>query len=290
MDWLPVADAIAALSGVTVQPRTAKPVAGGSINEAWSIETGDGRLFVKLNAAKRFEMFAAEADGLREIAASDTVRVPDVVCFGTCQGHAFLALEWLDLAAADSETQTRLGCELADMHSRPGDRFGWHRDNTIGSTPQINTPAEDWTAFFGERRLGYQLDLAGRRGATQLYDSGQALLQRLPAFFDKVAIEPRLLHGDLWGGNWAAAGAAPVIFDPAVYYGDPESDIAMTELFGGFGAAFYKAYRQRRPERAGDAARRELYRLYHVLNHFNLFGGGYEGQARRSIAQLLKTG
>ena len=287
MDWLPFADAIARLSGLTVDPASARAVAGGSINEAWSVETADGKLFVKLNDAHHYDMFAAETEGLTAIAASETVRVPGVVCSGICAGRAFLALEWLDFEPAGSSAQTRLGRQLADLHATAGDRFGWHRDNTIGSTPQINTPADDWAGFFGERRLGYQLELARQRGASRLFERGQTLLRRLPALFEGAGFEPRLLHGDLWGGNWAVADAVPVVFDPAVYYGDPESDIAMTELFGGFGADFYRAYRQRRPERSGDATRRELYRLYHVLNHFNLFGGGYRVQAQQSITRLL---
>ena len=175
------------------------------------------------------------------------------------------------------------------MHRVCARAFGWDRDNTIGSTPQVNTADADWVSFLREQRLRYQLDLARANGADAgLLDGGERLLDALPRFFDSYYPHPSLLHGDLWGGNWSAdAEGQPVIFDPAVYYGDREADLAMTELFGGFDDRFYHSYRQAWPLDAGYNSRKVLYNLYHVLNHYNLFGGGYARQAQGMIETLL---
>jgi fructosamine-3-kinase len=175
------------------------------------------------------------------------------------------------------------------MHRHTADRFGWSRDNTIGSTPQINHTDEAWTTFFRERRLRFQLDLAASRGApAALIDRGARLLEGLPGFFSVYQPAASLLHGDLWGGNWGCDGdGQPVLFDPAVYFGDRETDLAMTELFGGFDDRFYQSYRQSWAIDPGYSTRKVLYNLYHVLNHFNLFGGGYARQAQGMIDTLI---
>jgi fructosamine-3-kinase len=175
------------------------------------------------------------------------------------------------------------------MHRVAAARFGWHRDNTIGATPQRNDWTADWLEFFVRHRLGFQLDLAERSGhGGRWIEQGRELCEHAGAFFSGCAPQPSLLHGDLWGGNWAAdASGAPVIFDPATYYGDREADLAMTHLFGGFGREFYAAYEAAWPLDHGANARRNLYNLYHVLNHLNLFGGGYRVQVERMIERLL---
>ncbi|MBT8137090.1 MAG: fructosamine kinase family protein [Gammaproteobacteria bacterium] len=272
--------------GIEVHPGSARRVAGGSINEAWRIDTSAGWWFVKFNTADRYDMFLAEAEGMAELHEANAVRVPRVECSGRDQDRAFLALEFVELSGGNNAAATRLGGALAQLHNLQRDYFGWHRDNTIGSTPQINTRCTDWVEFFRRHRLDFQLQLAARRGATRLAQSGARLSAQLERFFDGATIRPALLHGDLWGGNWGACGDEPVLFDPAVFYGDAESDIAMTELFGGFPREFYAAYRQQRPDQPGGAQRRELYRLYHVLNHYNLFGGGYGAQAGGMIEAL----
>jgi fructosamine-3-kinase len=285
---LAVAASIAATTGQPCQPSRARPQGGGCINEAWVLEDASGpRWFVKLNAAHRAAMFSAEAEGLGELAATGTVRVPTPIARGTAQGHSWLALEYLDLSGRGGEAA--LGCALAAQHRHTAPAHGWHRDNTIGATLQTNLWEADWPHFYAERRLRPQLEGARRRGAVAgLYEPGLELLECLPAFFSVYRPVPSLLHGDLWGGNWAALpDGTPVIFDPAVYYGDREADLAMTELFGGFGSAFYAAYREAWPVDEGYAARRSLYNLYHILNHYNLFGGGYATRARQMIAALL---
>ena len=172
-----------------------------------------------------------------------------------------------------------------------GRAVGWRRANTIGATPQINCRSGDWVGFWREHRLGYQLRLAeanGHRGSLQ--ENGARLLSKIPTFFSGYRPLPALLHGDLWSGNVGFDDAGkPVVFDPAVYYGDHEADVAMTELFGGFSGDFYAAYREVFPLDASYAVRKHLYNLYHVLNHLNLFGGGYLGQAERLISELLAS-
>jgi fructosamine-3-kinase len=174
------------------------------------------------------------------------------------------------------------------MHRCESGRFGWHRDNTIGSTPQINDPSDDWITFYRDHRLGFQYQLAADHGYGELMPSGQQLMDCLDQFFADYKPRASLLHGDLWSGNYAIdQNGQPVIFDPAVYYGDREADLAMTELFGGFSARFYAAYNDAYPLDAGYKVRKNLYNLYHILNHLNLFGGGYLGQAERMTRQLL---
>ena len=261
-----------------------QPVSGGDISAAWRV----GNLFLKTGPASSSDMFSAEAEGLSELAAPGAIRIPQVVACGVHSDTAFLATEWLELGRATRDTEARLGEQLALLHATTRDRFGWHRDNTIGLTPQHNDWSDDWIDFFRERRLGFQLRLAAEHGFSgSLQEQGARLLKRLPVFFENHEPRPALLHGDLWGGNWGSCEGAPVIFDPAVYYGDPESDLAMTRLFGGFGPAFYDAYAAHTPPAAGSHDRCDLYQLYHVLNHLNLFGSAYLGRAQELINKLL---
>ncbi len=240
-------------------------------------ESGAGDLFVKVAAATEADMFAAEAAGLVELAAADAVRVPRVLAAGVVEASAWLALEWIELQPLTPAAQRALGMRLARQHRCTSARFGWHRDNTIGRTPQRNAWSTEWPAFFTQQRLQYQLDLAhgnGHRGPWHL--RAGALLEQVPRLLQGHRPQPSLLHGDLWGGNAAAdRDGQPVIFDPAVYYGDREADLAMTRLFGGFGPEFHAAYETQWPLRPGAAARADLYNLYHLLNHLNLFGAGY---------------
>lgn len=280
-----IARAISQATGEAFEPDEALPAGGGSINRACVLEGGGKRYFVKMNSADRLAMFEAEAEGLAEMAATRTVRVPKPVCHGTADGRAYLVLEFLALQPGTGAHAERLGRQLADMHRHRAERFGWHRDNTLGTTPQPNAWHADWMAFLREQRLGHQFRLLGDPALSDLWER---LSPELPSFFKSYDPRPSLIHGDLWGGNWGGlAGGEPVIFDPAAYYGDREMELAMTELFGGFPRAFYDAYNATWPLDAGYGKRKSLYLLYHVLNHANLFGGGYVGQARRLVAGLL---
>jgi fructosamine-3-kinase len=282
-----VAEAISAASGVPFAAGPLQPIGGGDINQAFSVQNGPRRYFVKANRVGRLPMLEAEAGALHALAATRTVRVPQPVCTGTAAGQAFLVLEYLDLRG--SGDAALLGAQLAALHRLPQARFGWAHDNWIGSTPQPNGWMDDWVGFWRERRLGFQLGLAAQNGhGGALQRDGEALLARLDAFFDGYAPALSLLHGDLWGGNHGyLADGSPAIFDPAVYVGDRECDLAMSELFGGFAPGFHVAYREAWPLDAGYAVRKTLYNLYHILNHANLFGGGYVAQAHRMTLQLL---
>ncbi|MDD5389508.1 MAG: fructosamine kinase family protein [Gallionellaceae bacterium] len=285
-----LADLAAAISAADSQPFTCERMTaqgGGCINRGFALAGTDGRrYFAKLNDADNLDMFAAEADGLRELEAAGAIRVPRPVACGGSGGEAFLILEWLNLGG--QERPAELGRQLAQLHRHSQTAFGWWRDNAIGSTPQHNAPMPDWVEFFRAQRLRPQLERARGNGAPgALPRLGERLLERLEAFFPGYQPLPSLLHGDLWGGNHGYADGVPVLFDPAVYYGDREVDLAMSELFGGYPTAFGAAYREAWPLDAGYRVRRHLYNLYHVLNHFNLFGGGYAAQAEGMIGRLL---
>jgi len=288
--------------------RSATPVGGGSINETCRLEGTDGsRYFLKLNDVRHLPMFIAEAAGLDAIAATQTIRAPHPIAYGSANAHSFLVLEYLELGSRGNARL--LGEQLAALHrctslplpcrERAGERvdtllsptsscFGFAQDNFIGTTPQPNAWTDDWVMFWREQRLGFQLRLAAQNGyGGRLQTLGEKLLNALPAFFESYTPQPALLHGDLWSGNHAfLADGTPVIFDPAPYYGDRECDLAMTELFGGYPADFYAAYRAAWPLDAGYAARKDLYNLYHILNHANLFGGGYASQAEQMMQRL----
>ncbi|HEX5339193.1 MAG TPA: fructosamine kinase family protein [Gallionella sp.] len=263
---------------------------GGCINRSYRIRGQDGRqFFLKLNAAQQHAAFAAEAAGLNEIAATQTIRVPQPVTHGAAGVYAYLVLEYLDLDERGNAAM--LGAQLAALHRCRTKQFGFAQDNFIGATPQPNAWANDWPTFWREQRLGYQLRLAAENGyGGNLQMLGKNLLDALPTFFDGYTPQPSLLHGDLWSGNHGfVAGGTPVIFDPAAYYGDRECDLAMTELFGGYPANFYAAYNAAWPLDAGYKARRDLYNLYHILNHANLFGGSYVRQAEQMMQGLLSA-
>lgn len=288
--WLEISREISAATGRHFTLRSRHGVSGGDINQAFLIE-GDGqRYFVKLNEASRSAMFEAEAAGLEEIASSHAIRVPQPICWGRTGEAAYLVQEHIEMHSCDNATSEALGRQLAEMHRHTADRHGWWRDNTIGATPQINTRNADWVSFWREQRLGFQFDLAAKNGfGGNLQRMGERLLLSLPQFFPGYTPLPSLLHGDLWGGNHAAdRHGEAVIFDPAVYYGDRETDLAMTELFGGFSPRFHAAYREAWPLDPGYAVRSTLYKLYHILNHANLFGGGYAAQAEHMIERLLR--
>lgn len=286
-DTSAIARSIANALGRPFTATSTEPAGGGCINEALVLHGNGERYFVKLNRRDRAAMFVAEAEGLRELHAADAIRVPQPICSGV-SGRAFLVLEYLELGAGGGTSQERLGHRLAALHRRTHTKFGWRRDNTIGSTPQANTEHEDWIEFWRTQRMLPQLRLAAEHGHARALTRATRLLERLHSLYTDYRPMPSLLHGDLWSGNYGVlTDGEPVIFDPAVYYGDREADLAMTELFGGFGARFYAAYNEAWPLDSGYEVRKDLYNLYHVLNHLNLFGGGYLQQATRLIDRLL---
>lgn len=252
-------------------------VGGGSINQTAWINLSDNRqLLIKWRLEKHVAaQFAAEKTGLELLQSTRTVRIPDVVAFN--DNPPFLALEWLGQGAKSAVVAEALGRGLADLHRVTGPHYGLDSDNFIGSTPQINQPADNWVSFFAEHRLGYQMELAGRNG--YLLGQRKSRLAHLITRLDEwLPAHPpaSLLHGDLWGGNWIVTTSKdPALIDPAVYYGHREADLAFTEVFGGFSPAFYRAYNTTWPLEPGYDNRKDLYNLYHLLNHLNLFGEGY---------------
>lgn len=284
--WAVIAGHIGKSTGQPFAPQAPRSVGAGCINATAILSDGARGYFVKTNSAARYDMFDAEADGLAELAASRSLRVPTPICWGQTGTVSYLVLE---LLALHGPTQGQVaGQQLAALHRTLSPTFGWRRDNYIGSTPQPNTPSRDWVRFWRDQRLGYQLELAASNGyARGLQHAGDRLLANLDTLLGHQP-EPSLIHGDLWSGNLGfLQDGQPVMYDPAVYCGDREADLAMTELFGGFSAGFYAAYREAWPLDPGYSVRKTLYNLYHVLNHLNLFGGGYLDQARAMINRLL---
>ena len=288
--WQSISKQIAASTGEPFVIDKQKSIGGGSINSAYFISGSGKSYFVKTNSASRLEMFEAELEGLQEIANAKVIKVPKAFCVGSSGGRAYIVMEYLNIHGRGSKSGSmeQFAENLAEMHRHTHAQYGWFRDNTIGSTPQINQQTSDWVEFYRQHRLAYQYQLAARQGYKQLLTRGELLMSKLDDFFTGYNPPASLLHGDLWSGNYAIEdGGVPVIFDPAIYYGDREADIAMTELFGGFSSAFYSAYNAGYPLDAGYKIRKTLYNLYHILNHFYFFGSGYLGQADRMTEQLL---
>lgn len=286
MEWSAVEKAISQATGESFLIDERVPVGGGCINSAFRL-TGEGQsYFVKANDEHMRHMFDAEYAGLLELHNAQAIRVPQPIVVGESKGQAWLVLENMELGHGGNSRMA--GEQLALMHRHQAQQYGWSIDNTIGSTLQINHQEDEWVRFWAEHRLGFQLELAVRNGfAGHLQQQGEKLLEGIHLLMDHDPV-PSLLHGDLWGGNIGyQSDGTPVIYDPAVYYGDREADIAMTELFGGFGADFYAAYNAVWPLDSGYAVRKTLYNLYHILNHANMFGGGYAGQAQGMIDRLL---
>jgi fructosamine-3-kinase len=275
--------AVREATGRAVAIADSTPVGGGCINDArLLLLAGGGRLFAKSNRSAPPEMFEREAEGLRALAAAGAIRVPGEPIAGRAGDTAFLVMEAVPTGRPKAGFFADFGCRFARLHrdtireaSAP---FGFPHDNYLGSTPQPNAWTAGWVELFRERRLGHQLRLARERGLSdaELDRLGDRLLDRLGDWLDLPDEPACLLHGDLWSGNFMSDDQGdPVLIDPAAYYGHREADLAMTELFGGFDRAFYDAYEAEWPLPPGSPERRELYKLYHLLNHLNLFGRGY---------------
>lgn len=286
--WNQISAQISQVTGKPFKISDRRSVSGGCINQGYQLIDDNQSYFIKINQASRLEMFIAEALGLKQMLETKTIRVPQPIFHGTEGSSSYLVLEWLDFArGGDNQAWEKMGRKLANMHQVQGvNQFGWEQNNTIGSTPQINTWTPNWADFFAEHRIGYQLKLARRRGGN--FPDSELVIAKVREFLQDRHPQPSLVHGDLWSGNVAILESGePVILDPAIYYGDREVDIAMTELFGGFPGAFYRGYEEVWSLDPGYQKRKPLYNLYHILNHFNLFGGGYGAQANRMLLQIL---
>ncbi|MFN7716057.1 MAG: fructosamine kinase family protein [Pseudanabaenaceae cyanobacterium] len=304
-----IAQHITVVTGEPFRPTESKPQGGGCINQTIVLRQGQRSFFVKLNSGQYLAMLISEARALTAMAATKTIRVPQVICYGIAGGSrgdtAYLVLEYLPLTnrhtAQDWQT---MGQQLAAMHRVSSDQgFGWSENNTIGSTPQPNPWTKSWREFWQNHRIGFQIELAQRQGWRCVVPT-KTLSSAIDRLLGDHEPLPAMVHGDLWSGNASFTCGAdhrsesdghdsqstpePVIYDPALYFGDREVDLAMTHLFGGFPGAFYQGYMTAYPLPPGYQERQDLYNLYHILNHFNLFGGGYGAQANSIISKLCR--
>ena len=289
--WQAIAASLSQALNQDCQYQSHQSVSGGCINQSYIMRCQDGEnYFVKLNQAKRQDMFEAELAGLQAMHSSHSIRVPLAYCYGSAGAYSFIVMQALQFGHGGDASMKKFGQALADLHRcvEPDGRYGWHIDNTIGSTPQTNAWRSNWVEFWRDNRLAFQLQLAARNGyGGQLQKAGEQLLSQLDAFFDRQP-DASMLHGDLWSGNYdVCTDGEAAIFDPAFYYGDREADLAMTELFGGFPATFYRAYNDAYPLPQEYAVRKVLYNSYHIINHLNLFGSSYLGQAESMLQRLL---
>ncbi|XP_078447940.1 protein kinase superfamily protein [Wolffia australiana] len=277
--------------GKASQIRRISPIGGGCISLANRYDTDCGSFFVKTNRGIGPSMFEGEALGLNAMYETKTIRVPKPFKVGELpSGGSFIIMEFIEFGPSRGD-QSILGKRLAEMHKagKSDKGFGFDVNNTIGSTPQINTWSSDWIKFYSEHRLGYQLKLAlDQYGDTSIYEKGQRLIESMEPLFEGAVLEPCLLHGDLWSGNISRDNTGePVILDPACYYGHNEAEFGMSWC-AGFGGSFYSSYFQVMPKQPGFDKRMNLYTLYHYLNHYNLFGSGYRPSAMSIIEDYLK--
>jgi fructosamine-3-kinase len=286
--WSAIAETITAAIDENFGEYSYQPVGGGCINQTYRLQNHSYRFFVKVNGADRVEMLRSEFIALKEMQKTRTIAVPTPLCLGATDQYSFLVLEWLDLRNSHQDQDWALmGKHIAQLHKCTSTKgFGWDRDNTIGSTPQINSWHRDWVSFWIENRLKPQLQLAKQKGYYPKVAT-KHLWEAVPKLFRDYLPTPSLVHGDLWSGNLSFCEGVPVIYDPALYYGDREVDIAMTELFGRLPKQFYDSYNQHLPLDRGYVQRRSLYNLYHILNHYNLFGGIYAFQADNLMAEVV---
>lgn len=261
-------------------------VTGGDINTAFKLSSSSRHFFIKLNEKDFVRHFEAEAYSLNQINLQSPFKCPMPICYGESLNNSFLVLEMLDFVHGTNHQWYQLGQTLADMHKQTvHGKFGWEEDNYIGTNIQPNTWSSNWSMFFAEQRIGWQLQLLNEK-SIRLGDI-EHIIKRCHDGLEKHQVMPCLIHGDLWQGNVGFTRNGPTIFDPASYYGDREADIAMTELFGHFPSAFYQGYQEHYPLPEHYEQRKLIYNLYHILNHTNLFGGVYIEQAKALLQRIL---
>ncbi|WP_027138724.1 fructosamine kinase family protein [Gaetbulibacter saemankumensis] len=263
-----------------------QPISGGDISSAFVISTINHSYFLKINSSENaLQLFQSEVNGLKSIQSTNTISTPKVFHCDIYHDYAFLVLEYIETKSATNSDFELLGTQLADLHNSFTEDFGLDQNNFIGNLPQSNATHETWVEFYIKERLKPQLDLAVKKNLLKPseYPSENRIFETLELLLNNL--KPSLLHGDLWSGNYLISkDGIPYLIDPAVYYGHNEVDIAMTKLFGGFGNSFYQAYYSIHPTNEYSNARMDIYQLYYLLVHLNLFGSSYHA----SVINILK--
>lgn len=284
-----VVDFLSETVSPTLGIKSYSPASGGCINNGGKLETTHGNFFIKWNDSRRYPgMFDAEAKGLNILAAPGTIHVPRVFVTRDTDEFQFIMMEYIEPRRPATAYWEEFGCRLALLHLTSSNDFGLDHNNYVGSLTQANTPSEDWINFFIELRLKAQLDLALGSGRihSSLGNQFRKLFMRLPELLNTE--KPSLLHGDLWSGNLITdENGLPCLIDPAVYFGNREVDLAMTQLFGGFSSTFIASYHDTFPLAPGFSERVDLYNLYPLLVHVNLFGGGYAAQVQSIVKRFV---
>ena len=272
----------------TVKVDIVREIAGGSINRSFYVKAGVKEFFIKLNKNASPDFFQRESEGLTELKKSGSFRIPQVITFGEFEETKFLLTEYITPSLSAHNYWDLAGRNLAKLHSVTSPVYGFHADNYIGALQQKNTTASNWIDFFIRNRIECQLDLAEKRtNITRIRTSFEKLFKILP---QRLNTEPAsLLHGDLWSGNIIVdEKGEPCLVDPAVYFGNREVDLAMTTLFGGFEQEFYQSYQEVFPLERGYKERFEIYNLYPLLVHYNLFGGSYLSSVEGTVNKILR--
>lgn len=271
---------------------SAEPVSGGDSHQSFKLTTNQGLFFAKVNDPSCLDMFSAEMDGLLALNGIESLLVPKPIACDKTETTAFLVMQWLNFS--ESLDETVLAEALFDLHSIESDQYGWHQHNFIGKQVQHNTSTHDWAEFFWSYRIQPQLDALFQQGHEQLAELTHVLEGAIKQTLQGHQPKASLLHGDLWRGNCATSAvmmgtkhAKACLFDPAVYWGDAETDLAMAHLFGGFSDTFFERYYQLAPQLQGTEKRQDIYQLYHLLNHCNMFGDQYFDSMVSSIQRIL---
>ncbi len=296
--WQDIKASLESHLGSKIIINSTTPVSGGDISQAYMLDCNAGRFFVKTNHAEHHGMFSSEANALKTIKENINEGCPKVICTDHNSNSSFIILEYLELSSRPSNSiencRTKLAQLVAKLHSCVNETdksFGWCEDNFIGLTPQPNTWLHNWKDFFIEYRIEPQFRLAEKNGFSgKIKSQKTSLFRAIETILADHTPKATLLHGDFWSGNYSFdQQGQPWIFDPASYYGDPETDIAMTELFGGFGLSFYRTYYKILPQKPGYDTRKSVYNLYHMFNHLNLFGSGYLPQVQSYIKRVIES-
>lgn len=297
--WSAIAESISFETGMNFNIQQRHEVAGGDVNIAYVVEgianpnikngvynSTQKKYFVKINNKDKLALFDAELDNLKHITNLTPFQTTTPITLGTTLDKSFFVLDHKCISLSRTENWYQLGKQLADMHlNTTHGQFGWHQDNYIGNTLQINRWQSNWRTFFSEQRIGWQLQLLAEK-SIKIGDINH-IIKICHDLLLHHNTKPCLVHGDLWQGNVGFVNSQPIIYDPACYYGDREVDLAMTELFGAFPNEFYQGYEQAYPLDNGYHQRKMVYNFYHILNHVNMFNHDYLEQAKSTLARII---